>query len=197
MTKLPTKKRARKRSGKPKPAPPPSYKPWPAVILTADPGERCGWAMGVRGAYLGSGEVDRDDSAALERICRIAIETAAIQGLPAVLVLEYHPWQGRGSSRAGLERAREAWRIAWRRAGGQASKIVNANVSTWRSRVTGVTQPDDVARAAEQGHATLVARRPVGPEEAPAVGMLTWGSRAGEVGKVLPKRSRVAVGMEV
>lgn len=174
-----------------------SIRPWAAIILAVDTAANSGWAIYVRGVLVASGEAKITARVDLERICAAAVQ--ALPGAPVVLVLE-KPWNsGHASAIRGLGAARFAWVQAWAAAGGQASKVVSVLPVTWRSRVLGVTR-DTAQRerlfALERlrelhGDAGVPAGKP-GPDEAAAIGIGAWASRAGEVGAKLPKKARAA-----
>jgi len=169
---------------------PPVHRPWQATVIAVDPGKVSGWAIFRHGTYMTSGLLKRTDNVGMSEVADTAVALAKSLGVPAVLVLEYHPWAGTGNARAGLEAAREAWRIAWRQAGGHVGKVVNANVATWRGNVLGVTRGPMVLLYEREHARRLTRKADVSQDEAAAIGIGVWASRAGEVGAVLPKSAR-------
>lgn len=166
-----------------KPKPEPSYTPWPCSILAVDPGERSGWALYDRGKPVSSGELDlfTDEPKAV---------MAALLAMPAphVVVIE-RPFM----VRFGTQVAVGAGDLFWRRLAernGLTRRIVRVYPATWRSKTTRMhAAKRDAARAVEQRQAAALVGRECGPDESAALLIGTWAIRAGEVGKVLPKRA--------
>ena len=178
------------------------YRPWQAAVIAVDPGRTSGWALSVRGDLKAAGEVSGLDLARTTQVCAEALAVAP--DLPAVLVLErpfIHPRMSRANAAqtvAGIAAASEIWRQGWSAAGGVKRRVVGVYPATWRAAVLGRgmgTARREVARQTEQRTARALAADaglpgPVGSDAAAAICIATWGSRAGEVGKVLPKRFR-------
>lgn len=201
-------KHRRRKVAKPLPA----WQPWPAVVLAVDTAARSGWSIWVAGKLVDSGEIDTIDEPALLRITR-AVHIRAIESrLPCVLVLE-RPWGGTMSVIEGLGAARERWRQVWVAAGESERRIVRVYPITWRTKVLGAQNarlPRNVVRAVERRMAAQViasergqrsfwrclfsmGERPaheVGDDEAPAVLIGVWASKAAEVGKALRAGAR-------
>ncbi len=178
------------------------YRPWQAAVIAVDPGRTSGWALSVQGDLRAAGEVPGLDLARVTEVCAAALAMAP--ELPAVLVIEkpfIHPRMSRANAAqtvAGIAAASEVWRQVWTAAGGVKRRIVGVYPATWRAAVLGRgmgTARRDVARESEQRTARALAAdaglfAAPGPDAAAAICIATWGARAGEVGKVLPKRFR-------
>jgi hypothetical protein len=183
-------------------------------LLAVDPGETSGWAVYANGVLVQWGIVDVHHAPSVAKVISGALQLAEIATLPTVLLLE------RPYSRRTLGPSRAIWGNAWLDAGASSRRIARAWPSRWRSQLFGrgmgaARQAD--ARAAEQLFANaeisrgkradsltatqwpdgqLSLSRQVGGETgvphdaAAAISMGKWGTRAAEVGKVLPSRSR-------
>lgn len=182
---------------------PPSFAPWPAAVLAVDTARTSGWSVLVRGALRAAGEVAAFDLGRVTDVCRVALGTAP--ELPVVLVLERafaHHRMGRGASAAtvgGIAAATEMWRQAWASAGGVRRRVVRVYPATWRAAVLGPGMGSarrEAAREAEQRVAQAFAERAgleaPGPDAAAAICIGLWAARSGEVGAVLPARTREA-----
>jgi hypothetical protein len=165
-----------------------SYKPWPCLVLAADTAQRSGYSMWLSGTLLESGEFDLvREPFRVQVICEQALDRARAAGVKAVLVLEA-PFLGTSQGQW-----RGAWRLAWAQSGGVASRVVQVHPSRWRARVLGNgmhAAKREVARKFEQRVAEQTAGYPVGEDEAPAIMIGLWATRAGEVGKKLEPRSK-------
>ncbi|NIR31710.1 MAG: hypothetical protein GWN84_20835 [Gammaproteobacteria bacterium] len=169
-----------------RPAPPPRLHPWPVVVLAIDPGLTSGWALWAQGRHAGSGEAQVLDVEAVARVVRGALEIAEVASMPAVLVLE-RAYTGRTRH---MGPARPLWERVWADQGGVKGRVVRVYPATWRAKVLGRgmgSAKRAVAREAEQAVARRLARRRVGPDEAPAVCIGRWAVLAGELERVLPK----------
>jgi len=172
----------------------PAPKPWLAVLLSVDTARRSGWGVSVSGRRVDSGELETLDEAAIDKVVLWAVDLAALQQLPLVLVLE-SPWGGNVHVVAALGQARERWRRAWCAAGQASARIVKVTPNEWRGPVLGsryVKAPREEIRAQEQLIARAMVGRVVGPDEAPAILIGHWGSHAAEVGKAIGKRAQRA-----
>jgi hypothetical protein len=182
----PRKKRA------PKPKPPTSHYAHRAVILAIDTAKQSGWAIFTPGQYAESGEANIEDRVELERITARAMKIALACDMPCILVLE-KPWRsGFASTYTGLGAARFAWMQAWKAAGFTERRVVRVHPQTWRSKVLGrsrrnESEPKDAIAILEQRYAKATAGRDVGPDEAAAIGLGVYATRAGEVVAKLPK----------
>lgn len=192
--------RPRKRARKPRP--PASVKPWRGVtILAVDTAARSGWAHYFEGQLIASGEVNIEDADDVLRVCMGAVHANDGTGEPSppcVLVLE-RPFGGSNSGTLmAVGAARHVWLQAWKRASGKASRIVRVYPATWRARLFGTTRgtvPMEMHRALGHKARLPAAGRGgpsvrVGPDEAAAICIGEWATRAGEVGAVLGKRLR-------
>lgn len=166
------------------------FTPWSALILSVDPGKNSGWATYWCGEYLDSGELRMLDE---ERILYVTSTVAMLgktYGVKPVMVMEYHPFiQGnRVTAKASLEQSRGIWRMKWGTAGEADSRIMDVNVSTWRAPLGIPTRGDKKLRARiELNTARAIAARNLGPDEAAAVLIGMWATRAPELEEVLPK----------
>lgn len=168
---------------------PASARPWQCMILAVDTAARSGWAHYRGGHYIHSGEWPIEKREAIEALVEGFVSDAGDLGYPAVLVLE-RPFGGSNSGTLmALGAARHVWLTAWKRAGGSARKAVHVHVSTWRSRVLGVTRGETL-RALERDVARRIKGAAAGPDEAPAILIGKWATHAAEVGKVLPAKLR-------
>lgn len=170
----------------------PAPRPWEVVTLNIDTARVSGWSVWARGYLIASGELDTLVEAAIRDVVARALEGAAQLGLPACIVLE-KPWGGSPNIVAALGAARERWLRVWRElAVGNLARVVLVQPGTWRAAVLTGWRPRmerDDCRALElaMGRA-LAGVAELGGDEAPAVCIGFWSSRAGEVGKTLGKR---------
>lgn len=189
--------------------PAPSPYPWRAVVLGVDAAKRSGWAIMSAGVLLESGEANKDRDAELLRVCGVALMHAEKRCVPCVLVLERPPNRvhpGRQASvLIGLGAARQAWEMAWRTQGGVRRRVVHVLPVTWRGALGIVNQASkgglstaEHERERAYGHTRkrALTARPAwittefGADEAAAICIAEWGSRAGETGAVLPEKLR-------
>lgn len=187
--------------------------PWPAVILTIDPGESAGATIGHSkpgGLVMEwSTQVDTWKRGTVEEVVRHAVADAEELDLPLVAVLE--DW-GAGGPRGlaqwiGLGEARGVWRrwltIAARESEALTlSRIVKAPQSRWRGRVipeTGAREGDGRWRPFTPDEWKAAARRaamdyfldteiPIQEDAAESACMLVYAARSDEVLKALGKR---------
>jgi hypothetical protein len=186
----------RLRRSKSKRRPSPAPLPWECVALGVDTARRSGWSVWARGHLIARGELDTLDEAALREVISRVLAGAAELGLPAVLVLE-KPWGGAADLVAALGAAAERWLKPWRElAVGHRGRVVRVQPTTWRSAVLPdwyPQMPREECRAEEQRFAlALSGATDIGGDEAPAVCIGYWGSRAGEVGRLLSKTTQRA-----
>lgn len=189
----------RKADGSAAPAP----KPWLAAVLAVDTARRSGWALGVCGTHVDSGEVDTFDEQTLELIVDNALERVRFERvradvlagdaprLPLVLVLEA-PWGGRPDIVAALGAARERWLRAWRTREQALGRVVYVQPSTWRGPVLGrawVSASRERVREHERRVAAALVGHFVGPDEAPAILIARWAAHAARVGDAIGKRA--------
>jgi len=165
-------------------------------VLGVDTARHSGWSAWARGRLIERGEVDTLNAQAVREVVAQVVSGAAQLELPAVIVLE-KPWGPRSDIVAALGQARERWLVQWRElAVGHRARVVLVMPSTWRAAVLGGSfagAPRDEARAAEQAFArALLGVDSIGPDEAPAVAIGYWASRAGKVGEALSKTSQRA-----
>ena len=175
------------RASRPKPRPLPSMLPHECIVLAVDTAQVSGWCISVRGVYISSGEHDmlRHPQHA-EGVCRAALEVARCNvGTHGTAILVYErPFEGTAQGQY-----IGAWKTAWAAAGGVKSRTLGVYPSTWRARVLGPgwarARRDDV-RPFELQVAKRVTGRVLGGDEAAAVCIAQWASRAGEVLAKLP-----------
>lgn len=173
------------------------------VVLAIDPGKACsGWSIWADGKFISSGEIEVLDPAQMERVVDAAVLLGELMELPVVLVLERPPpahVSYRGHSVRGPESvhdARGAWKNTWRRAGCSERRIADAPLNTWRKDILGKGwggRQSDETQAQEQRVARMLSKNEtVGSDEAPAICIGPWGTRAQAVRKRLPKRFQEA-----
>lgn len=181
--------------------PPPAPRPWEAYVIGVDTARRSGWSRWARGKVRASGELDTLDESAIAAVLTDGLREAAELGLPCVLVLE-KAYGGSVAVVMALGAAAERWLAVWRKLAkpyGHVGKVERVAISTWRSAVLGpssVGLERDEVRPVEQRVARAILQLPlgamIGGDEAPGVCIGFWGTRAGEVGELLGKRSRKA-----
>lgn len=183
--------------------PAPSPHPWRAVVLGVDAARSSGWAIMFGGALLQSGEANKDRDAELLRVCGVAVMQAERRDVPCVMVLEKPPniihSGAQASTFLGLGAARQAWLSAWRTQGGVRRRVVSVIPARWRgalgirsrSSKGGLTvAQQERERALSHVKACGQGLVELGGDEAAAICIAEWGSRAGEVGAVLPAKLR-------
>lgn len=167
-------------------------------VLGIDPGRASGWGL-VRddspspGVWIATGiaKTAADRASAIQTAKGMAEQ----DGVPLIVVGER--WQGgwrkdRSSARtvSGIGAQWGRWQEALEAAGIPKRRILRVGQSTWRAKVIG----GRVARTTEQwDHAMIMAARvfygvEVTADEAAALLIARWGTRAAEVEAVLPKR---------
>ena len=170
-----------------------SLKPWPCMILAIDPGKSSGWSIWFNGDYIESGECSSFDDPELTKVVALVIHLAQEAQVPSALVLEKHPWHGRGRHvGAGLEAAKEIWRAKWVACGGVKARMLQVHLNTWRSAILGKTTGKEVIER-EQRTAKAIAKRDVGADEAAAICIGRWATVSALVGDSLPKKFREQV----
>lgn len=172
----------------------PAPKPWLCSVLAVDTARRSGWALGLRGVLVDSGEIDTLDEPTLEIIVRAAVELAEAEAVPIVLVLEA-PYGGDVRIVTALGVAKERWLRAWRVNKQALDRVVRIQPSQWRGPVLGrewVGAPRDEVRAHEQRTARALVGRPIGADEAPAILIARWAAHAALVGRAIGARARKA-----
>lgn len=178
---------------------PDSYRPWPCMVLSVDPGEQCGVAVHRAGLYVDSGNGDGYDSDFIGRWIDNAAHFARSIALPLVLVLEKPPAGGRAYAgrnllgSASVIGCRKQWLRLWTRHV-HVRKRHRCDVlpQTWRSRVLGVTQGPQLELHEMMGAARISGRSTRSRDEAAAILIGQWASRAAPVGAVLVPASRKA-----
>lgn len=184
-----------KRKRGPKPRLPAVPRPWKCSVLAIDTAKNSGWSLWVEGNLRDFGEVKKDKDHELLAICTLAHEYP-----PAILVVEEPQTLYRGHGLAtfvGLGAAHEAWRRAWRDAGGVKSRTVRVKPTRWRSALLGRVK--NVADL-ERQRAQLILREhgarvpdDLGADESAALCIGAWAILSGEVGARLPATLRIAI----
>lgn len=169
----------------------------PLIILGIDPARRSGWAITRDYAYLQHGLATTATHRAYA--IKTARELAAVYETPLIVIGER--WQGgwakgRGHARtiSGVGAQWGRWQEALEAAGIPKRRILRVGQSTWRARVIG----GRVARKTEEWDRVMVASAKalypdlafywLKPDEAAALLICRWGTRAPEVQAVLPKK---------
>lgn len=179
---------------KPKPRPAASYEPHACVVLAIDPGETSGWAVLVRGALDPRRDAYRcgvlySTAFHTHRLAAISIarDASSHHGLPLIVVAE--KWAVRWRPAGAPRESWGQWLAALDEAGIPRRRIVRVNVGKWSAKLLG-----SMALTTEQRQARSIAVAKarfgldVTHDEAAALLMAAWASRAGEVANVLPRR---------
>lgn len=148
----------------------------------------------MNGQRVDSGEIHTHDTAGLDERVSWACNLSELARVPLVMVLEA-PWGGDVRIVTALGAASERWLRAWRDAGQAGGRVVRVMPSTWRSAVLGRISHGmkrEEIRAVEQAAAERLTRRPVGPDEAPAILIARWGAHAAKVGVAIGVRAQRA-----
>jgi len=166
-----------------------SKEPHQCVILAVDPATETGYCVMFLGEVQCSGSFTTHANSI---VCAIEYALMQPEDVPVVLVLE-KPFARNPETSATLLGIRRQWIGIWRhrmRGLGHAGKVANVYPQTWRSRVLGVTTGEDVERGEFSVARSLVypPGASVTRDEAAAICIAKWGSTAGEVAKVIPKR---------
>jgi hypothetical protein len=162
------------------------------VLLSVDPGARGGWALFVRGKRMASG-VARN---ALERAAVIARAQAYEAEFGIALVVVGEKWSRGGwfsfDVIVGTGAAWGRWAEALELAEHPARRIVRVLPATWRAPTVGKHKGSDAYKAAAIKRVRGLYRIEVGADEAEALCIGEWGSRAPEVLELLPKARRAS-----
>jgi len=179
-------------SRKRKAPPPATFKPWPCVTLSVDPGESCGVAIFQRGKYVDSSHGDGYDTRWVEQWISNALFYADALGLPTVLILEEPPrggaaYAGRNVLGAGsVIGCRKVWLHAWMAAPVVKRRRVSVYPQSWRAPLFGTSRNTAPQEALHAGRAKFGFQSVVQADEAAAICIGSWASVAGQVGAVLP-----------
>jgi hypothetical protein len=175
-----------------KPKPPPSVKPWPIGILAIDCARNSGWSLWCGGRLHSSGEITISDHAGMVYRIKAAAGDTLDSGAFGYLALVLG---GRGANTLiGLGAARQAWEHAWREYGYPMRRIVRVEPATWRKPVLGKTRrgkndpPNEIKLLEMRTAEDLSTSVCVGPDEAAAICLGYYATRAGEVGAILPRK---------
>ena len=166
------------------------YTPWPCVVLGIDPGRVSGWGVMCAGEYHSAGTC----RVGYDEIVHIAQQVAVAAALPLIVVAEeWGTWIGKGRSVNTLTGLRAAWR-SWEEAIARCAhpkrRIVRVTPAIWRPAFN-IPQHlgSDVAK--ERAIRAVKMQLKVDLEShdaAEALCIALWGTRAAEVGAVLPKK---------
>ena len=180
----------------------PSIRPYAAIVIGVDPGAQGGASIWDCGHYVTSRVV----TCSLDRVLVLrrvhALASSIPTGIPVVMVFETWTAHGKintdtliglGAEIGKWQERAEDFRVTCRH--WQGPKSVKVKVNTWRKAVIGGTAyrnwPTDVwKRAAIQRATALTGTEPSTADEAEAILVGYWGTRAAEVGAVLPKATR-------
>ena len=180
---------------KPKPLAPMTA-PWDCVILALDAAATTGWSIWSRGLLLGHGELKiwtADGQPEAARITLRCREIAYDHRVPWCVWAE-RSWGGRMGkvepSSVGY------WRCCAMAEQLPRSRFGTVYPGTWRGATLpkGHAKDREGVRAAEQARARELWGDGIGEDEAPAMLIGLWATRAAETGALLPARHRKAVG---
>lgn len=171
----------------------PAPRPWLCTLLAIDTARISGWALYVEGELQAFGEIDTlVDEPEIDRVVRLAVDTAAGGTPPLVLVLE-SPWGGSVDVVAALGAARERWLRAWRQCEQPLGRVLRVRPSTWRAGVLGsrsIGLGRDSVRALELRIARAVAQVEFdGHDAAAAILIGRWATHARAVGRAIGSRA--------
>lgn len=193
--------RKRKRS-KRKPKPPARLVAWSCVVLAVDPGEKCGVAIFWRGGYVDSRAIDGYDPKAIAYwITNANWYANALSHLydckvPVVLVLEKPPRGGQafeGRSPAGpasVIGCRKLWQHMWRELAKVKRLRCDVYPVSWRAAMLGMVGGPLLKRMEGLRANAIAGKHMHSHDEAVAVLIGAWASRAGEVGLVLNSKGK-------
>ena len=179
--------------------PPASVRPWKAAILAVDPGESCGVSLWSRGVYLNSAVIDGYLSEQIGEWVARGLSAAMAGNLPLLLVMEKPPMGGRSYAGRNLYGAssvngsRKVWAKVWEASHYTTNKLrVDVVPPTWRAAVLGCHRGPLLERVEVDRAERIAGREMATRDEAAAVGIGCWASRAGVVGAKLGKLAEVA-----
>lgn len=164
--------------------------PHPCTILAIDPGEVSGWAVMSRDRCIASGTATTHEARTTAVL--VADAESTLTGTRLVVVGE--KWTAGGlhanpATMAGLGAAWGAWAAALEAEGVPKSRIVRVYPQTWRARVLAPrrgTRSDALKLMAVRRASHEIGREP-DHDEADAVCIGIWATRAAEVAAKLPK----------
>lgn len=163
--------------------------PTPHTILAIDAGALSGWALGINGFRVDSGETHPLEAAkVVERVVKAAGERA--------LIVVGERWTRHGmhaEAYGGLIAAWKAWTWALEAAGHHPKRVVRVYPQSWRAAVLGrgnlrTEEARKLSIAVARGRWKL--EREPGHDEAAALCMLMWGMHAPEVEKAAAFKPR-------
>lgn len=176
-------------------------RPWASVVLSVDPGDKCGVAIYNHGVYYDSAVGDGYDPTFIAMWIGQAVFVAQQCDEPLVLVLEKPPAGGRGFGNrsplgaGSVQGSRKLWKKLWTKHTETVSRyVVDVYPPCWRSRVLGTIidpQPRERLRAAIEKHGDASRAGVFSQDEAAAVCIGVWASNAPEVADVLPVKLRL------
>lgn len=174
-----------------RPKRPPAVAPHRCVILAFDPGARTGWAILGLGRRIDSGVIRIERRDRLRTIAREARTLALAQEIPLVVAMEtWSPggWRthetivAMGRSVGVIETALSAELVL-------PSQIVRVLTQTWRAGVIGGRHGTDAWKHLARLHARERCGVEAQSDEAEAILVGLWASRAAEVGDIVERRT--------
>lgn len=167
----------------------PSYQPHPIAILAIDPGAESGFSFWLEGVYQTSGTVKTQSER--EQVVHKSIEVAAAEHLHLIVVGE--TWSPGGwksiAAIAGTGAAWGLWSSELERAGFPKSRIVRVKPNDWRRMTVGTQGKRAALKERAKAFASRLTNMIVqSPDQAEAIVIGYWATRAGEVAKKIPKR---------
>lgn len=168
------------------------YKPHDVMVLSVDPGDKCGAALTLRGQYVDSGHGHGYDPRFISKWICTGRDFARLAGVPLILVLEKPPMGGAAypgrnlSGAASVIGCRKLWLSLWRQCADVKTRL-HADVYPvrWRARVVGTGSGPDLESRELAGAARVAHRVFVSRDEAAAVCIGQWAARAGALGQLL------------
>jgi hypothetical protein len=167
--------------------------PHACVILAIDPGKVSGWSIFVDGNCFGSGVAKTHEHRALA--VKIALAYAETSVRPLVVVGEVWTPGGKfagARTMAGLGAQWGLWLAALEAAGVAKARVLRVKTQTWRAKVLGggwgITKAQWDARSQRRAALELCTPGPVDDNEAEAVCIGIWATRAAEVARKLPAK---------
>lgn len=172
-----------------------SVTPHDCVVLAIDVAENSGFCISHFNKVFLSGECRYDNTARIIEAVAMAMALAELRMVPCVLVLE-KPFARNMETVLKLGACRQAWVKCWTdNAIGHKGKVVNAYLSTWRSKVLGPWgwkpgSTTEECRAMELKASELIGGALTTPDANAAICISLWARHAGEVARVLPISAR-------
>lgn len=159
------------------------------VILAIDPGKASGWAVFVCGQCVASGVAKSHETRTLA--IDLALVEAERHKLPFVVAAEKWTAGGWASHTAmmGLGASWGDWRTALELAEVPKARVVRVHPQTWRARVLGAPRAakSDQLKKLAVVHASREVGHTPETDEADAICIGVWATRAPEVAAKMPK----------